>query len=89
MTEKITFFTAEGTPQEYYIIEQTVLEESTYLLVSDKDPEDEDALGFIFKEVTTKGDDSIYEPIEDERELAALSGIFSELLADGDLTLES
>lgn len=78
--EKITFV-SEGEPEEFYVIEQTVLGGISYLLVADS--EDDDAECLIMKDLSPADDsESIYEIVEDEVELAAAATVFEELLED-------
>ncbi len=82
--EKIIFTdpdTGEETP--FYVLEQTCIAGITYLLVTEEEEEDSDA--YILREARTEGDDIIYEVVEDEEELRALSKVFMELLEDIDI----
>ena len=56
-----------------------------YLLVSDS--EDEETEAYIMREVTKKDDEAVYEMVEDEGQLEALSKVFSELLDDVDIEM--
>lgn len=77
--------TAEDNEQiELYVIEQTRVNGTDYLLVSDT--EDDDAEAYILKDVSDGADtDAQYEFVDDDDELNALAGIFSELLEDTDI----
>lgn len=86
--EKIEFITSDNDIQEFYVIEETVLNNITYLLVSEGNPDSDDVDAFILKEVSEQNGDVMYDLVEDERELAALSGIFNELLSEDDIILE-
>ena len=86
MTEKITF-TVEETNQEveFYVLEETRVNGVNYLLVTDSDEDEGEA--YIFKDVSLETEaEAIYEMVEDENELNAVSKIFEELLDD--ITLE-
>lgn len=94
MTEKIEFKTGDEVTS-FYCIEETTFEECTYLLVSDTDMSDdetsdmdEEANAYILKKIAEQDEDVVYEMVEDERVLAALSGIFNELLSDSDFSIE-
>lgn len=76
---------------EFYVLEQTMVNGTSYLLVTDSDSEEEDAECLILKEVETDsaddGQDSVYEIVEDDTELIAVSKVFEELLEDIDITM--
>ncbi len=88
MTEKITFTVEEtGEEVELYVVEETRVSGVNYLLVTDSNDEDEEGEAYILKDVSAETDaDAIYEMVEDESELNAVSKIFEELLDD--ITLE-
>lgn len=75
-------FVLDGTEEtEFFVLEQTRINGISYLLVSDS--EDDEAECLILKDTSTDEDkDSIYEIIEDETELLAVSNMFEELLED-------
>ena len=85
--EKLTFVTEDQESVDFYIIEETRVNGINYLLVTDsEDEEDEEAEAYILKD-TSKAEDTeaIYEFVESEEELDAVSRIFAELLEDMDL----
>ncbi|MBP3338999.1 MAG: DUF1292 domain-containing protein [Lachnospiraceae bacterium] len=88
MTEKITFTVEEtGEEVELYVVEETRISGVNYLLVTDSADETEDGEAYILKDVSDEADtDAIYEMVEDEEELNAVSKVFGELLED--ITLE-
>ena len=72
---------------DFYIIEETRVNGINYLLVTEsEDEEDEEAEAYILKD-TSKAEDTeaVYEFVESEEELDAVSRIFAELLEDMDL----
>ena len=84
--EKINFTSEEGEELSFFVIEQTTLNETQYLLVSDQDPDSqEEGEATILKCVGETGDEGIYEFVEDDAEWQALSSVFSELLDDTDI----
>lgn len=85
--EKLTFVMDDNEEVELFIIEETRINGVNYLLVTDSDDEDDnEAEAFIFKDVSKAEDtDAVYEPVEDEDEIDAVSRVFSELLEDVDL----
>ena len=91
--EKLTFVTEDQESVDFYIIETVgffVVEETriagvSYLLVTESE-DDEEAEAYILKD-TSKAEDTeaVYEFVESEEELDAVSRIFAELLEDMDL----
>ena len=79
MEDKIILTADDGTEVTFYVIEETRLGASNYLLVADSDDED-----------TSRDEDpeAVYELVEDETELDAVSKVFEELLSDEDITIE-
>ena len=67
----ITFTTEDGDEVKFHVIEETRINGRDYLLVLDVSAEGET--------------EAIYEIVEDEKELTAVAGLFSELLDDTDL----
>ena len=85
--EKLTFVTEDQESGDFYIIEETRVNGINYLLVTEsEDEEDEEAEAYILKD-TSKAEDTeaVYEFVESEEELDAVSRIFAELLEDMDL----
>lgn len=85
--EKLTFVTEDQESVDFYIIEETIVNGINYLLVTEsEDEEDEEAEAYILKD-TSKAEDTeaVYEFVESEEELDAVSRIFAELLEDMDL----
>lgn len=81
--ESIIFENEEGEEISFFVVEETRLAGVNYLLVADS--EEEEAEAYILKEVTDDEKQSIYEMVDDEEELEALSKVFAELLDDIDL----
>ena len=85
--EKIEF-TFEDTNEsvEFFVLEQTTINGATYILVTDQ--EDDDAECLILKEMSSEdGQDSLYDIVEDDTELLAVSKVFEELLEDVDIRM--
>ena len=85
--EKLTIVTEDQESVDFYIIEETRVNGINYLLVTEsEDEEDEEAEAYILKD-TSKAEDTeaVYEFVESEEELDAVSRIFAELLEDMDL----
>ena len=85
--EKIKFtFEDAGESVEFFVLEQTKLNGSVYTLVTDSQEDAAECL--ILKETATKDDgESIYEVVEDDTELLAVSKLFEELLEDVDIEM--
>lgn len=83
MDNKINIIDEEGNEIELIIIETAKFEGRGYILAS----ESENA--YILKDVSEdKDSDSIYEFVDDEKELDMLADVFSELISDMDIDLE-
>ena len=82
--DKIVFtFSETGEEVEFFVLEQTKFQGSQYLLVTDSDNEEEDADAYILKDLSDSEDsEAIYEMVDDDRELEAVSQIFAQLLED-------
>ena len=80
--EKLTFTCGEGgEAEEFFVVEQTRLNGVTYLLVADSEEDDAECL--ILKETGVEEQtDKMYEIVEDDTELLAVSKVFEELLED-------
>ncbi len=66
------------------MLEQTKINGSTYILVTDSEEGDAECL--IMKEVSGgDAEESIYEIVENDMELKAVSGVFEELLENTDI----
>jgi hypothetical protein len=85
--EKIVF-TFEDTKEEieFFVLEQTKLNGSSYLLVADSEEDEAECL--ILKDMSAAEDvESVYEIVEDEVELTAVLKVFEELLEDVDIEM--
>ncbi len=84
--EKAVFTSSDGEKLSLYVIEQTRINDVRYILA-------EDALdsetAYIMKETYSDSDkeESVFEFVEDEQELDAISGVFAELLEDIDIEI--
>lgn len=73
--EKIKFTLDTQESVEFYVLEQTKLGGSQYILVTDTQEGDGEAL--ILKEVSAQGlRESVYETVEDDTELEAVAAVF-------------
>ncbi|MCI9376968.1 MAG: DUF1292 domain-containing protein [Eubacterium sp.] len=67
---------------EFFCLEQTQINNQNYLLVTEDEDGDSDA--YILKEISSEGEDTVYEMVEEDAELEAIGKIFSELIEDVD-----
>lgn len=84
--EKIRFELADSEESvDFFVLEQTRINGTNYILVTDSEEEDGEAL--ILKDLSEDGEqEAFYEIVEDDEELEAISKIFSQMLEDVDLT---
>lgn len=82
--EKIAFTPDSGEAVEFYVIEQTVIGGVNYILVTDAE-DGEDGEAYILKASSGTEDEQVYTMVEDDDELAAVSGVFESMLDDIDL----
>ncbi len=83
--EKIKFVAEDGESMEWYVLEQTTVGGINYILVTDSEEGDAEAL--ILKDLSAPGDEEAnYEIVEDEEELKSVAGIFENLMEDVKLT---
>ena len=85
--QSINFITDEGEEIPFYIIEQTTLAGKDFLLVTDSDKDEDEAEVYIMQEISDQEDQTVYEFVEDETQLEALSKVFAELLDDVDIQM--
>lgn len=79
--EKISFVPEGQEAVEFYVLEQTRLGGVNYLLVTDQ--EDGDAEALILKELSKDGDtEGVYEIVSEDKELDAVAAIFEDMLED-------
>ncbi|MBR5930858.1 MAG: DUF1292 domain-containing protein [Lachnospiraceae bacterium] len=81
---KIVIQGEDGETEEFYVVEETKLNNVTYLLVCETMEDEADA--YIMKDVSApEATDAIYEFVEDDEELKVVSDLFAELLEDEEL----
>lgn len=85
--EKVSFTFSDGSgADEFFVLEETKINGSAYILVADS--EDDDAECLILKEVgDSKQTEKVYEIVEDDTELMAVSKVFEELLDDVEIEM--
>ncbi len=82
--EKITFTPQEGGAVEFYILEQTMIGGTNYLLVTDSESGDGEAL--ILCDVSAPEDpEAMYEIVDDDGTLNAVAAVFEKIMDDIDI----
>ena len=82
--EKIKFVSEEMQEVEFFVLEQTKVNGMSYILVTDS--EEGDAECWIMRDVSEEDSvESVYDFVDDEEELYAVSKVFEELLEDIDI----
>lgn len=84
--EKVEFTLDTGETVSFYVLEQTMLGGIQYILVTDVEEGDGEAL--ILKELPSEGvqEESTFEVVEDDEELSAVAAVFENLLEDVELS---
>ena len=79
--EKITFHADGGEPIDFFVLEQTRIGGHDYILVTDFEEGDGEAL--ILKDMSEDGEEEgRFIIVSDEKELEAVSGVFADMLED-------
>ena len=79
--EKIVFQFDDAENVEFFVLEQTRINGSDYILVADSEEDEAECL--ILKDVSAPEDtEAVYEVVEDDVELTAVLKVFEELLED-------
>ena len=79
--EKITFNPDGDEPVDFFVIEQTRIGGFNYILVTDFEEGDGEAL--ILKDMSGDGDEeSLYTIVSDDEELAAVAEVFESMMDD-------
>ena len=83
--DKIVFTPEGGEPVRFYVLEQTRLGGIDYILVTDSEDGDGEAL--ILRDTSAlEEDEAVYEIVSDDEELNAVAAVFQNILEDIDLT---
>lgn len=83
--DKIVFKPEGGEDVQFYVLEQTRLGGIDYILVTDSEEEDAEAL--ILRDTSGPGEtEAVYEIVTDDEELDAVAAIFKSMLEDIDLS---
>lgn len=79
--EKVIFVDPETREEiEFFVVEETQINGTKYLLVTEEEDGDSDA--YILEELANDNDDIVYGMVEDDAKLAALAKVFAELIDD-------
>lgn len=79
--EKVIFTFDDNETVEFFVLEETKINGCKYILVTES--EEDEAEAYVLKDLAPEdAEESIYEMVEDENELAMVSGLFAELLED-------
>lgn len=85
----ITLETDDGENVDFYVLEETKINGTSYLLVTDAEEDDEDGDCYILKDLSkAEESEAIYEFVEEDDEMDYLFKIFSELMEDMDVDLK-
>lgn len=87
-SEKIIFTTEDNEQIEFYVLEQTRVNGVNYLLIADSEDEDSEANALILKEREIQGDDAVYDIVENDDELDAISKVFETMMDDIDIAID-
>lgn len=83
--EKVIFTPEGGEPVPFYVLEQTRLGGTDYILVTDSEDGNGDAL--ILRDTSAlEADEAVYEIVTDDEELNAVAAVFENMLEDIELT---
>ena len=85
--DKILFSPDGEEAVEFYCLEQTVIGARTYLLVTDEEDGDSEAL-ILRDDSDIKDEEAVYVVVDDDRELEAVAGVFRKLLSEDGIDLD-
>ena len=79
--EKILFQAMDEEPVEFYVLEQTTVAGVNYILVTDTEDGDGEAL--ILKDISgAEDEEAVYDIVSEDKELNAIAEIFENLFDD-------
>ena len=85
--EKITFRPEGEEPVDFFVLEQTVIGAKSYILVTDTEDGDVEAL--ILRDDSEEGEaEANYTIVDDDKELEAVAALFRKLLEEDDIGLD-
>ena len=83
--DKIVFTPEGGEPVRFYVLEQTRLGGIDYILVTDSEDGDSEAL--ILRDTSSmEENEAVYEIVTDDEELNAVAAVFENIIEDIELT---
>ena len=85
--EKIVFSPDGEEEVEFFCLEQTVIGAKTYLLVTDEEDGDGEAL-ILRDDSDIKDEEAVYTIVDDDLELEAVVGVFRKLLSEDGIDLD-
>ena len=85
--EKIIFSPDGEDAVEFYPLEQTIIGAKTYLLVTDEEDGDGEAL-ILRDDSDIKDEEAVYVIVDDDLELEAVAGVFRKLLSEDGIDLD-
>lgn len=83
----IEFTSDDGSTISFFVLEQVKIAGVNYILVTDSDTGYGEEDAYILKELREEDGEGIYEMVEDDEELAAISKVFEETLEDIDIEM--
>lgn len=82
--EKVIFRPDGEEPAEFFVLEQTRIGGYNYILVTDSEEDDAEAL--ILKDMSQDGEEEgLFTIVSDDEELSAVAGVFENMLEDVEL----
>ena len=82
--EKVTFHPHGEAPVDFFVLEQTRIGGYSYILVTDSEDGDGEAL--ILKDTSRDGEEeSVFVIVSDDEEMRAVAGVFENMLEDVEL----
>lgn len=82
--DKVTFTPEDGSTVDFYVLEQTRIGGFDYLLVTDSEEGDGEAL--ILRDVSrTEEKEAVYEIVDDDETLNAVAAVFEKIMDDVDI----
>ena len=85
--EKIVFSPDGEESVEFFCLEQTIIGAKTYLLVTDEEDGDGEAL-ILRDDSDSKDEEAVYVIVDDDLELEAVAGVFRKLLSEDGIDLD-
>lgn len=82
--DKLTFTPEDGDPVDFYVLEQTRIGGLDYLLVTESEEGDGEAL--ILRDISrTEEKEAVYEIVDDDETLNAVAAVFEKIMDDVDI----